>query len=485
MKKIEFGTSGHRGIMGKNFTHAHLIAISQSLATYLNDTNLPKKIILGYDPRKGNDPHLRDHSFTKTIVDTLISQGISVYFCDTYCPTPVISFSIPHYNLSGGLILTASHNPPEYNGLKFNPINGAPAPTHITNILQKTANTYLKSPPNTAPQKGQFYTINPTKEFAYHIKTLISLYFPKLNSEKITLIVDCKHGATSQTWIALSQNLPINIHLINDTPHSDFGNTDPNPTQITGLSQLKESLHTYPNAMGIANDPDGDRHILLDENGNALTPEETSLIIAAYLLKNTPHFKGIVSTVASSMILKEFTQKHHLSYEETPVGFKYFSPYFEKAIKKNNLILGIESSGGLSLSSHTQEKCGFLPGLMVAMISKVSHTPISKLKELLYTQLQKTTFLETSMQLSNDQMNVVKSIIKTPSIEHLKNKFTSPLLDMSTKDGLKLIFKESWILFRPSGTEPVLRLYVETLSQQASAQFLKEAQEFIHTLGLN
>lgn len=479
---IQFGTSGHRGIIGEGFTQAHVIAISQAVYTLFTTTNQPLNILIGYDPRHGNDPNLGENSYTKVVVDTLLQLGFHVYFCTDFCPTPVISWAITHFNLSGGLILTASHNPPNYNGIKFNPKNGAPAPTETTATLQKLANIYLKTPLNVSREAGKMIPINPISEFAIHTNALVNHYFPLLKKTKTPpkIIIDTKYGATAKTWKACLTTVPVVPIFINEDPRSDFGGIEPNPTIESSITSLKEAILENNAILGFANDPDGDRHVIIDENGNLISPEETALIIATELLKNHHPLQDIAASVASSSSLSEFCSKNKLNFHETQVGFKHFAPIFENSTKSNTLSMGVESSGGFSLSTHTYEKCGFLPCLLVLNILLREETQLSHINTNVLSTLSKRNFAEKALQFSKDKKEIILQKIGIEDPVLLQEISTKPIINISKLDGLKVFFDENeWILFRISGTEPVARIYCETKDKKQSQSLLKSGGDWL------
>ena len=281
-KNITFGTSGHRGIIEDSFTMDQVACIASAVASLLLTKTPHPTIAIGYDPRSGNSPTLDPNSFTHTLVTTLINAGISVYFFDSYSPTPLVSWFIEHQHLDGGLILTASHNPPNYNGIKFNPSNGAPAPKHITQSIQDKANEYLSEGlPTVSNPPGQLHKINQDNTFVSHISTLIQkLTQTSLNLQSIGIAIDTKHGACTDVWNTLFKNVPPKtLQIFHGEPRSDFGQINPNPTHYESLKELKSAILHHKLHLGIANDPDGDRHVILDEHGQHLIPEETALII--------------------------------------------------------------------------------------------------------------------------------------------------------------------------------------------------------------
>jgi phosphoglucomutase len=477
---ITFGTSGHRGLIGSDFTQKHVWAIAQAVADYLEKEDQTKSILVAYDPRHGNSPKIEEGSFTRVLVESLHSRGIETHLCETYTPTPVLSWAVRYGYYGGGLILTASHNPPEYNGIKFNPNPGQPAPVEVTTYLEQKANRYFLLPyseVNTDIESLLFKHVNPIFDFAKDLikrcEDLIQLQSPP----SLPVAVDCKHGACASTWNALFKPLTSLLSLINSEPLPTFGKLNPNPTYFPGLNDLKKESCS----LSFANDPDGDRHVILDEKGTPLTPELTTTLIADYLLSLGHSINGIASTLASSGIIKAFAKKNQIHFEETKVGFKYFYPFLKSCHDKNELALAVESSGGFSISSHTYEKCGFLPCLLVLYICSHSGQPLSSLITDIINKYGNFHFSESSFTYDESQKESLKNIFKTVTSEKLKPNFKG-LTALDTRDGVKLIFENSWLLFRFSGTEPLIRLYAESLSKTNTDTLLKKGTSFLLSL---
>ena len=241
---ITFGTSGHRGIIGQDFSLKHVQAIAMAVADLLLIHHKQPHVVIGYDPRRGNSPALEEDSFTKAALDVFLKRGLTVDFFNTYVPTPVVSWHIAKNKLHGGIILTASHNPPQYNGLKFNPTNGAPAPTEITSKLEELANRHFTNLGNISsmPKTGQWHRISPEQEF---VKNLLKncqkhLKITKNTIKNLNFVIDAKHGTVGQIWQEIFNQLNLKKSaVINQKPLSDFGNIEPNPTKYASLTILK------------------------------------------------------------------------------------------------------------------------------------------------------------------------------------------------------------------------------------------------------
>lgn len=485
-KNICFGTSGHRGIIGQSMTNEHVMAIGLAVADLFTGQS-GVSLAIGYDPREGNSSALEEGSFTKILCDVLMAQGIQVHFFKSYVPTPVVSWYIAKHHLNGGFILTASHNPGVYNGIKFNPANGAPAPGDLTKKIEDKANDYFGRFTGldfSGYEKGKLVSVSCEREFAVDLITQLKKYvqFNALDLKDSSVVIDAKHGTVGATWHALFTELGI-IHydILNEEPLADFGGIEPNPTKFSGLADLKEKQKELHACLAIANDPDGDRHVILDELGNFLTPEEITVIIFDYLYAQGLALSGIASTVASSGILKKVALFYGLQYAETAVGFKNFASFLEESQHRGKIGLAVESSGGFTASFHTLEKCGFLPGIMLLFIMKKTGKSLSQLKKDIQEKYGQFYFLEEEFHFSADKKDAIIHFFQDCTLGIISNLCRFSVKELVKVDGVKLVFEGGgWVLMRLSGTEPLARLYAESSSLELTKDYLAIAQKIIN-----
>ncbi len=475
---ISFGTSGHRGILGDSFTLSHVCAIAYAVADLLKSQNPFPKIVLGYDPRQGNSPTLEPGSLTHAVAAILSQEKIHVYVLDHPSPTPLVSWVIEQNALDGGLILTASHNPPDYNGIKFNDATGAPAPIFLTQQIEKKANLILSTQTLIAGDIDKAYLTfidkdsDFSKALSAHLSTLES---PSLTQLK--LAIDVKHGTTGRVWKALGKHCHFQTLFIHDVPMSDFGGLEPNPTKKGALDTLKQYAVSEGASLSVAHDPDGDRHVILDETGAPLTPEETALIIGDMLLKKKLPLSGIVTTLASSRIIRQWCDRNGLSFDETEVGFKYFAPYFQKARDRHAWVIGVESSGGISASVHTMEKCGFFPVLMVMAALSLSGKSLSELKKTVMSPLGQSIFIEEEYHFEQRVKPLLGTFLAAATQQITAPFFENEVAEVITIDGLKINFYgDTWVLLRLSGTEPVARIYAEASELSIANSLVNQAK---------
>ena len=484
---IRFGTSGHRGIQGESFTVEHVISITQAVCDIVKETESNPTLCLGYDPRTGNSPTLQEGSYTQAIASICAKNKVNIQIFDHVTPTPVVSWYIKNNTCCGGFILTASHNPKEYNGLKYNIKNGAPAPQHVTDTIEVSANK-LYNPESTHSLKIK-ESDTPYISFIDHDDSFVESVLSEVRrsglsiNNTIPFCVDAKHGTTGSIWSKFANSLKSPFQLLHNEPLSDFANIEPNPTKISSLTALKESIRLNKAALGVSNDPDGDRHIILDETGNHLTPEESSVIILDYLHEQGMPIHGVASTVASSNILQTFCLKNNITYHQTGVGFKYFSPFFDNAFNHQEFVAGIESSGGFSTSFHSFDKCGFLPAIYILYILSETNIPLSVLRENIKKKYGNFFFAETEVSFEQTNKPLIINKLSSLSSDELNQFFSTSVKTINQTDGLRINFEnDSWVLIRLSGTEPIGRIYSESIDKNFGETVLDESKHFFYNL---
>lgn len=470
--------------MGDTFTLAHVQAICHAIADHVKDTRNNPTIIVGYDTRTGNSGECEDGSYTKIAVDTLIERGVNVYLCDTATPTPVISWAIEQYGLDGGIILTASHNPANYNGLKYNGSDGAPASITTTEFLSQKANDYtLKTPEFFEARHGSLKTVDLHLEFAEELVQKVTKAFGEdpIGLGHARILVDARHGATANIWQELKKIIGLySCSILNATPLNDFGGIEPNPYHRNVIHALSEACKKGEYTLACAHDPDGDRHLIMDETGALLTPEEVTVIIMEQLLESDCAIGAIATTLASSQIVKSAATHNALNFYETKVGFKHFNTYLKQGRKIGKQTLAVESSGGFSASFHTLEKCGYLPVVMILYTIAMTEKPLSELRKNIHDKYGRYTFKEIAVRFPAHRRNTIEQFNQDFTLKKAHSLFGLQVERIIKYDGCKIMFtNESWVLIRLSGTEPVARIYAESTNQEIAELLLLKAKELI------
>ena len=451
MANIKFGTDGWRAVVGKDFTSENVTLASNAIAKYVFDNfGLSKKIIIGYDPRNMADV------FSKLCADILVQKGFHVLYSKKVVPTPVLAYSAKHLNACA-IMFTASHNPPEYLGLKFIPDYAGPATTEITDEIVANLGQSIENSLN-----GQFEYYDFSVDYFKHLENLID--FEKIKNNKKDMIFDGLYSATIGYFDKILKDKGIKFKSLHMKHDPNFGGGMPEP-KPQYMQELIEKIKASHNTVGFANDGDGDRFGVIDEKGNYVTPNEIIAILLMHLTKNKGLKGALVKTVGASSLLDILAKKLDVELVETAVGFKHVG----EAMRKYNPIIGGEDSGGLSIQGHIPEKDGILANLLILEAMAYEHKTLVQLEEDLH-KFAGAKFYNDRVDSKLENQEQVK--IALEKAENLKELGKYKVVKVNKIDGVKLYFDDnSWILVRPSGTEPLLRIYIECDSLEKIEEF--------------
>ena len=454
MANIKFGTDGWRAVVGKDFTAGNVEIVTKAIAKYVFENfGIYKKILVGYDPRN------MAKEFAKQCADSLAGFGFRVLLSNKVIPTPVIAYNA-RIKDACAVMFTASHNPPEYLGIKFIPDYAGPATSDITDEI--VANLEAEFEPKI---KGSVKEVDFAPKYFEHIKSLIN--FDKIRKLNKNIIFDGLYSATIGYFDKILSNEDIKFDAINMRHDPQFGGGMPEP-KPQYMRDLIEMVKKTPNAVGFANDGDGDRFGVINENGEYVTPNEIIAILLLHLKKHKNMEGSLVKTVGASLMLDKIAEKCGVEVIETAVGFKHVGD----AMRKFNPIIGGEESGGLSIRGHIPEKDGILANLLVLEAMAYENKTLIELQEEIQ-QLAGCKFYNDRVDLKLETREEIEKVLD-------KFKTTDEFAGMKVlrkdfKDGVKLYLDDnaSWVLVRPSGTEPLLRIYFESDSLDKIEKFKK------------
>lgn len=451
---IKFGTDGWRAILDKDFTAENVEKVTLAIGKYVADNyGFEKPIIIGYDPRRMAD------EYAELTANLLYQKGFNVKLSSRVVPTPVLAYNAKHLNACA-IMFTASHNPPEYLGMKFIPDYAGPATSDITDEIVSNLDKEYGFADNGTMEKVDFMP-----DYYQHLKTLIN--FDVLKNLKSNIVFDGLYSASIGYFDYILTDNGISFETLHMEHDVNFGGgmPDPKPKYLQGLIEKVKSI---PNSIGLANDGDADRFGVINENGEYVSPNEIIAILLKYL--QSKGLEGaVVKTVGSSLLIDNVAKKLGVEVIETAVGFKHVG----EAMRLNEIIIGGEESGGLSIAGHIPEKDGLIANLLVMEVMANTGKTLVDLQEELY-QLAGCKFFTDRIDIKTEN---VKSILDKFKI--LKQLGDYSITDVDLKDGVKLMLGEKTkILVRPSGTEPLLRIYFETDSVE-NLEFLKQAVEKI------
>ena len=447
MSSIKFGTDGWRAVLGKDFTKENVIKVSKAVGKYVYDNfGKDKLIIVGYDPRNMAD------EFSKISAEVLSELGFKVLYSDKILPTPVLAYNAKYLNACA-LMFTASHNPPEYLGIKFIPDYAGPATSDITDEIVSNLEIDFKKFADGAVEKYDF-----SKDYFTHIESLINI--EKIRALDTNIIFDGLYSASIGYFDKLLDMHKVKFDSIHMFYDKNFGGGMPEP-KPKYMKELIERIKKSQNSVGFANDGDADRFGVINENGEYVTPNEIISMLLIHLRNNKGFNGSVIKTVGASLLIDKAAQKLGVEVIETAVGFKHVG----EAMRKYNPIIGGEESGGLSIQGHIPEKDGILANLLILEMMAYYQKSLVELQKELY-EFVGCRFYNDRIDKRLENQSMVK-----PVIERFKN--LSKIGDISIikkdfKDGAKLYLEDntSWILIRPSGTEPLLRIYFESDSEK-------------------
>ena len=429
---IKFGTDGWRAVLDEEFTEENVERVTLAIGKYVADTfGFDKPIIIGYDPRR------MANEYAEMTANLLYQKGFNVKLSERVVPTPVLAYNAKHLNACA-VMFTASHNPPEYLGMKFIPDYAGPATSEITDkIVANLDKEYGFG------QNGSIESVDFMPAYYEHIKTLVD--FDKISGENV--IFDGLYSASIGYFDKLVK-VKKTLHMEHDV---NFGGGMPDP-KPKYLKELIEEVKKNPNTIGVANDGDADRFGVINENGEYVSPNEIIAILLKYL--QSKGIEGaVVKTVGSSLLIDNVAKKLGVDVIETAVGFKHVG----ETMRLNKVIIGGEESGGLSIAGHIPEKDGLIANLLIMEVMSATGKKLTELQDEIY-ELAGCRFYTGRIDLRTENVKPVIEYYKG-----LKSIGDYEVTDIDLKDGVKLMLGDKTkILVRPSGTEPLLRIYFET-----------------------
>ena len=452
---IKFGTSGWRGIIARDFTFDNVRLATQGIAEYLNSSLVTRHsslVILGYDTR------FLGHEFSLAAAEVLGANGLEPLLCNRDTPTPVIAHIIRHRKAAGGVNMTASHNPAEYQGLKFSAGNGAPATPEVTRQIEANI-TRLQS--QGWSFKGavigtyQCPTFDPQPAYFKQLHKLID--FDALKKAKLKVAIDLEYGTGRGYLDKLLEGVGAKVTLFHNAINPLFGGHHPEPN-AANMADVSKFVRSGKAQIGLGLDGDADRFGIVDKDGTWLTPNQILTLALYHLKKNRGWTGAVVRTVPTSHQVDAVAELLGVKVHETPVGFKYIGALMES----EPIIVGGEESGGFSVKGHTPEKDGILACLLMAELVATEKKSLGKILKGLEKKIG---------EFYTDRINVSFPPEKKDALlarlgSGLQNIGTFKVEKFITTDGYKyLLPNREWVAFRASGTEPLIRCYLEAKSK--------------------
>lgn len=472
MPGIKFGTSGWRGIMAEDFTFANARLVCQAIADYLQAEGLaPRGVVIGYDTR------FMSEAFAAAAGEVMAGNGIHSYFSNRDCPTPVVSLAIREGQRAGGINITASHNPPEYNGIKFSPPSGGPAPEAVTRPIEARVNMLSPGdvkilPLDKARTQGLVMEMDFRPGYLRHLRTLVD--GEVLRRSGLRVVVDVLYGTGRDYLDAFLREAGVEVELLHGYRDPYFGGHRPEPA----AAYLKEMAARIPACkahLGLATDADADRFGVMDSSGRYHEANEILALLLDYLIETRGWEGGVARSVATTHLIDRVAARHGRPVYVTKVGFKHLGEY----IHNGQAVMVGEESDGFSMQNHTPDKDGILADLMVAEMVARKGKDLPQLLEDLFAKVGPVYNRRANFSLAPEAKERLLQRLKTAPARFAGK----AVVEHITLDGHKYLLEDdSWVCFRPSGTEPVVRSYFEAPSPEALEQLHQAVEALLREI---
>ncbi|GAB6860788.1 phosphoglucomutase/phosphomannomutase family protein [Haloplanus litoreus] len=454
MDAISFGTDGWRARLD-TFTDDRVRIVGQAVADYLADAGHDAPVAVGYDARATSE------GFAESLADVLAANGFDVLLPERDCPTPVIAWSVVDRGLAGALMVTASHNPPEYNGVKFIPDDGTPALPEMTDAIEAR----LADPRADGP-RGAVDRVDLVSSHADQARDLID---PDLSG--LTVVYDAMHGSGRGVTDALLESAGATVIRRRCERDTSFGGVPPEPS-ADHLDGLVDAVAAHDADLGVANDGDADRLAIVTPDRGFL--DENLFFAAVYDALLEADSGPAVRTVSTTFLIDRVAAAHGEDVVETPVGFKWVA----EAMVDHDALMGGEESGGFSVRGHVPEKDGVLMALLAADVA--STEPIDDRVDRLLDVHGDVVADKVSVDCPDERKAAVIDALGDAIPDTVAGRAVE---DVVTLDGFKLLCTDgSWLLVRPSGTEPKMRVYAEAESRDRVDAILDEGRDLVAAL---
>ena len=505
-QRVVFGTSGHRGCsLDNSFNEAHILAITQAICRYRQQANISGPLYIGFDTHALSEPAL--HSAMEVLAGNRID--VMVDAANSYTPTPVISHAILSYNrgrkrgLADGIVITPSHNPPRFGGFKYDPPHGGPADTHVTEWIERQANTLIADGLKKVARVPLTRALNASTTHKHpYLDTYVGdlpsvVDLQAIRDSKVHIGVDPLGGASVAYWDAIGERYGLNLEVVNHIIDPKFGfmtvdwdgEIRMDPSSLYAMMRMVSLKDRFD--VAFASDTDADRHGIVSRSQGLLAPNHYLSVAISYLFANRPHWSKAVAvgkTIVSSSMIDRVASELNRQLIEVPVGFKWF---VEGLISSSVGFCGEESSGATFLrrdsSVWTTDKDGLVPNLLAAEITACTgHDPgehytrlTAQFGEPLYERVDAPATAQQREKL--EQLSPAAVTVSKLAGETIIAKLTKAPGNDARIGGLKVIAASGWFAARPSGTESIYKIYAESFRDQPHLNaILSEAQEVVN-----
>src|SRR5687767_9785982 len=459
---IKFGTSGWRAVIADDFTFAGVRNVTSAICSHFESRNSTGNLmVVGYDTR------FLGEKFAEECAHVISANAFRALLCDAPVPTPAISHVIRSKGAICGINFTASHNPPQYNGMKLSTSDGAPALPEVTGDVERLIAGISASPRATAQVNQSLETFAARPDYLADLSTKIN--FDVIARAGGSYAFDPLWGTGRGYLDEVLRQHGLEVETIHDWRDVLFGGRSPEPEE-SHLAELREVVLKKGCVLGLATDGDADRFGVIDTNGAFITPNQLIALLFDYLVESRNWSGGAARSVATSHLVDRVAEARGLPFYETPVGFKYIG----ELINEDKIVIGGEESAGLSIKGHYPEKDGILACLLAAEAVAARGASLTDQLEALFSDIGRLESGRIGVRLTPELMPTLKErLAQEPTVLAGRK-----IKEVNRIDGVKIIFQDdSWLLVRPSGTEPLVRIYAESESSENVEVLLEQGRK--------
>jgi alpha-D-glucose phosphate-specific phosphoglucomutase len=469
MNAIKFGTDGWRGIIADDFTFANARIVAHAIARHVIRAEDPRKgVVIGYDHRYAAD------RVASAMADVVSATGTPVWLADKPCPTPAVSLLVRQRNAAGGIVVTASHNPYSWNGIKYKASYGSSAlPAIVAQIENELGQVLAQGVPPLPPRKELIHSLEPVAPYLDTIEKLVD--WQRLRDANFRFVVDPMHGSAAGLLYQLFARNGVTSEEIRGTRDPRFGGVHPEPIE-PHIDALRKAVLARKYDAGFAADGDGDRIGAIDRDGGFINPHQIFALLVWHLIGTRMLPGDIAKTFSVTKLIDALASKFNRRLHEVPIGFKYIC----ELMLEHNILIGGEESGGIGTSLYLPERDATVSALLLAELMAWHGKSLGALVRALHQEFGEHRYGRIDLD--------VKPAQKTKAIAHFSNEKLKQFLEWPVKrrenmDGIKLYLADiGWVMVRASGTENLLRIYAETSEAATTQKVLRAAVSTIQEL---
>ena len=469
MSAIKFGTDGWRGVIAEDFTNASVRQVAQAIARYIVRAEQPARgVLVGYDTRFASE------RFARVAAEAVAATGTPVWLSEQACPSPALSLLVRQRAAAGGIMITASHNPYRWNGVKFKASYGSSALPSIVAQIEKELETVLRDAvPPLPPRNDLIGSLDVRAPYLETIEKLVD--WDRLRSAGLRFVVDPMHGSARGLLRELMTRHGVSCDEIRGSRDPLFGGVNPEPIE-PHVEGLRRAVLAGGYDAGLCADGDGDRIGAMDSDGTFITPHQIFSLLLWHLAGTRQLAGDVAKTFSATKMVDKIAQKFGRKVFETPIGFKYIC----ELMLERDILLGGEESGGIGTKLYLPERDATVAALLLAELMAWHGKRLGELVRTLHAEFGEHHYGRVDLELKPGQKERAIAYFANAKLARLME---WPVVRREDMDGIKVYLGEvGWVMVRASGTEPMLRIYSETTRPETTRRILEETSALVQSL---